>query len=90
MAVGPGFQPKFPTYYKRFGFRGGVITAVDLLKGMAMHAGLDVIRVPGVTGYFDTNYVEKAEYAVNSLRSRDLSPSTWKRRTKRGIWAIRN
>ena len=69
---GQGFPPKFPTYYRRFGFRGGVITAVDLLKGMAMHAGLDIIRVPGVTGYFDTNYVGKAEYAVNSLRSRDF------------------
>lgn len=69
---GQGFSPKFPTYFKRYGFRGGVITAVDLLKGIAMHAGLDVIRVPGVTGYFDTNYVGKAEYAVNSLRSRDF------------------
>ena len=69
---GQGFAPKFPTYFKRYGFRGGVITAVDLLKGIAMHAGLDVIRVPGVTGYFDTNYVGKAEYAVNSLRSRDF------------------
>jgi 2,3-bisphosphoglycerate-independent phosphoglycerate mutase len=69
---GQGFTPEFPTYYKRFGFHGGVITAVDLLKGIAMQAGLDVIRVPGVTGYFDTNYVGKAEYAVNSLRSRDF------------------
>ena len=69
---GQGFAPKFPTYFQRFGFRGGVITAVDLLKGIAMHAGLDVVRVPGVTGYFDTNYVGKAEYAVNSLRSRDF------------------
>jgi 2,3-bisphosphoglycerate-independent phosphoglycerate mutase len=69
---GQGFPPKFPTFYQRFGFRGGVITAVDLLKGIAMHAGLDVIQVPGVTGYFDTNYVGKAEYAVNSLRSRDF------------------
>ena len=69
---GQGFPPSFPTYFCRFGFRGGVITAVDLLKGIAKHAGLDVIRVPGVTGYFDTNYVGKAEYAVNALRSRDF------------------
>ncbi len=69
---GQGFAPNFPKYYKRYGFRGGVITAVDLLKGIAMHAGLDVIRVPGVTGYFDTNYIGKAEYAINSLRSRDF------------------
>lgn len=69
---GQGCPPQFPTFFKRYGFRGGVITAVDLLKGIAIHAGLDVIRVPGVTGYFDTNYVGKAQYAVNSLRSRDL------------------
>lgn len=69
---GQGIAPIFPSYYKRFGFRGAVITAVDLVKGIAIHAGLDVVRVPGVTGYFDTNYVGKAEYAVNSLRSRDF------------------
>ncbi|MBI4432651.1 MAG: cofactor-independent phosphoglycerate mutase [Candidatus Omnitrophica bacterium] len=69
---GQGVSPHFPSYYKRFGVRGGVITAVDLLKGIAIHAGLDVIKVPGVTGYFDTNYVGKAEYAINALRSRDF------------------
>lgn len=69
---GQGFLPKFISYQKRFGFNGGVITAVDLLKGIAMHAGLRVIRVPGVTGYFDTNYIGKAQYAANSLKKRDF------------------
>ncbi len=69
---GQGFSPSFPTFFKKFDFRGGVVTAVDLVKGIALHAGLDVVRVPGVTGYFDTNYVGKAEYAINSLRSRDF------------------
>jgi 2,3-bisphosphoglycerate-independent phosphoglycerate mutase len=69
---GQGFTPRFPTYQSRFGFSGGVITAVDLLKGIAMHAGLDVIKVPGVTGYFDTNYSGKAEYAVRSLKKNDF------------------
>ncbi len=69
---GQGFPPDFPTYGKRFGLRGGVITAVDLLKGIAIHAGLRVIRVPGVTGYFDTNYVGKALYAVNFLKKNDF------------------
>lgn len=69
---GQGFSPKFPTYFEKFGLRGGVITAVDLLKGIARYAGLDVIKVPGVTGYFDTNYEGKAEYAVNALKSRDF------------------
>ena len=69
---GQGHSPAFPSYFKRYGFHGAVITAVDLVKGLAIHAGLDVIRVPGVTGYFDTNYIGKAEYAVNALRSRDF------------------
>ncbi len=69
---GQGRSPKFPSYHQRFGFHGGVITAVDLVKGIAIHAGLDVIKVPGVTGYFDTNYAGKADYAINALRSRDF------------------
>ena len=69
---GQGFSPKFPTYFEKYGLRGGVITAVDLLKGIARYAGLDVIRVPGATGYFDTNYEGKAEYAVNALKTRDF------------------
>lgn len=69
---GQGPTPSFPPYRKKFGLRGGVITAVDLVKGMALHAGLDVIRVPGVTGYFDTNYRGKAEYALRALRKKDL------------------
>lgn len=69
---GQGFAPKFPTYFEKFGLSGGVITAVDLLKGIARTAGLDVIRVPGATGYFDTNYEGKADYAVNALKTRDL------------------
>ena len=69
---GQGFPPSFPSYFERYGFHGGVITAVDLVKGIAIHAGLDVIPVPGVTGYFDTNYTGKAEYAISALRSRDF------------------
>ena len=69
---GQGFPPVFPSYFERYGFHGGVITAVDLVKGIAIHAGLDVIPVPGITGYFDTNYAGKAEYAINALRSRDF------------------
>ncbi len=69
---GQGFAPDFPTYKKRFGLSGGVITAVDLLKGIASHAGLKVIQVPGATGYFDTNYKGKAEYAAAALKKNDF------------------
>lgn len=69
---GQGVSPSFPSYYKRFGLRGGVITAVDLVKGIGIHAGLDIIEVPGVTGYFDTNYIGKAEYAARALKTHDF------------------
>ncbi len=49
-----------------------MISAVDLIKGIGFFAGLDIINVPGATGYLDTNYIGKAEYAIDSLRSKDL------------------
>jgi 2,3-bisphosphoglycerate-independent phosphoglycerate mutase len=70
---GQGVAPSFPSYRKKYGIGGAVITAVDLVKGIALHAGLDVIDVPGVTGYFDTNYVGKAEYALDALKDHDLA-----------------
>ena len=58
---------------QRFGINGGaVISAVDLIKGIGIYAGLDVINVPGATGYIDTNYIGKAEAALDSLKSRDF------------------
>jgi 2,3-bisphosphoglycerate-independent phosphoglycerate mutase len=45
---------------------------VDLVNGMGRLVGLDLINVPGATGYYDTNYQGKGEYAVNSLKSKDF------------------
>jgi 2,3-bisphosphoglycerate-independent phosphoglycerate mutase len=45
---------------------------VDLLKGIGIYAGLDVIEVPGATGYLDTNYEGKASAAIKALKTRDL------------------
>ncbi|MBI3316078.1 MAG: cofactor-independent phosphoglycerate mutase [Candidatus Omnitrophica bacterium] len=70
---GQGVPPHLPTLHERFGFKGAVITAVDLVKGIAIYAGMDVINVPGVTGFFDTNYAGKAEYAVRALDDHDLA-----------------
>ncbi len=56
----------------RFGLRGSVISAVDLLKGIGFYAGLEVIEVPGATGYLDTNYAGKAEYALREIDRKDL------------------
>lgn len=56
----------------RFGITGAVISAVDLIRGIGIYAGLDVIKVPGATGYIDTNYRGKGEYALQALASCDL------------------
>lgn len=69
---GQGRTPKMPTLLEKYGLRGSVISAVDLIKGIGFYAGLDIIDVPGATGYLDTNYIGKAEYALDSLQRKDL------------------
>ncbi|MGQ9628724.1 MAG: cofactor-independent phosphoglycerate mutase [bacterium] len=69
---GQGAKPKLPTFRERFSLKGAVISAVDLIRGIGVLAGLDVIEVPGATGYLDTNYRGKAEYALRALETRDL------------------
>lgn len=69
---GQGSKPALPTYREHFGLRGAVITAVDLIKGIGTILGLEVINVPGATGYLDTNYKGKAEYALDSLKNNDF------------------
>ena len=51
---------------------GAVISAVDLIQGIGVYAGLDVIRVEGATGLYDTNYEGKALAAVEALKTRDF------------------
>jgi 2,3-bisphosphoglycerate-independent phosphoglycerate mutase len=69
---GQGRAPALPPLTKRFGIRGGVISAVDIINGLGVYAGLERIFVPGITGFFDTNYRGKGEYGVNSLNKNDL------------------
>jgi len=69
---GHGRAPRMETLNAKFGLTGAVISAVDLIKGIGIYAGLDVINVPGATGYLDTNYLGKAEYALEALKSRDF------------------
>jgi 2,3-bisphosphoglycerate-independent phosphoglycerate mutase len=69
---GQGRAPQLPPLTKRFGIRGGVISAVDIIHGLGVYAGLERIDVPGITGFLDTNYVGKGEYAVRSLEKNDL------------------
>jgi len=69
---GQGESPDMPSFRKKFGKKGAVITAVHLLKGMGKTLGLEVINVPGATGYLDTNYKGKAEYALKALKRNDV------------------
>jgi len=69
---GQGRSPQMVTLKERFGVDGYVISAVPLLKGIGICAGLDVLEVPGATGYFDTNYDGKAQYALSGLKKKDL------------------
>lgn len=66
---GQGKKPSMPTYVKKFGLQGALISAVDLTKGLGVYAGFDVLNVPGATGYLDTNYSGKAEYALKALET---------------------
>jgi 2,3-bisphosphoglycerate-independent phosphoglycerate mutase len=69
---GQGHSPRMVTLKERFGMDGYVISAVHLIKGIGMLAGLEVLEVPGITGYFDTNYDGKAEYALRGLKEKDF------------------
>jgi 2,3-bisphosphoglycerate-independent phosphoglycerate mutase len=69
---GHGKSPVLQPYQEKFGLSGAVISAVDLLKGIGLSAGLDVINVPGATGYIDTNYKGKAEAALEALKDLDF------------------
>lgn len=69
---GQGKAPKMQTYQERFGISGAVISAVDLIRGIGVYAGLEIIKVPGATGYVDTNYSGKAEAALEALRRTDF------------------
>jgi len=69
---GQGSAPAMPTIKERFGVDGAIISAVDLMKGIGIYAGLEVIKVPGATGYIDTNYEGKAQAALKALESKDF------------------
>jgi 2,3-bisphosphoglycerate-independent phosphoglycerate mutase len=69
---GLGQRPAFESFDRRFGKRGAMITAVDLLRGIATLLGWKNIEVPGATGYLDTDYAAKGRYAIRALDEADL------------------
>ena len=69
----PGYRPAMKTLQELFGIKGGaVISAVDLIRGIGVYAGLEVIMVEGATGLYDTNYEGKTKAALDALRKVDF------------------
>lgn len=69
----PGYRPAMKTLQELFGIKGGaVISAVDLIRGIGVYAGLEVIMVEGATGLYDTNYEGKTRAALDALRKVDF------------------
>lgn len=68
----PGKRPQMETFQQRFGITGAVVAAVDLIKGLGVYAGLDVIYVEGATGWYDTNYEGKADACLAALADHDF------------------
>ncbi len=66
---GEGTKPSLQNYEQKFGVKGGMISAVDLLKGVGKLAGMRVIEVVGATGNYDTNFVGKANACLDGLKS---------------------
>jgi len=69
---GIGKKPKLPPFAQRYGKTGKMITAVDLLRGLAALIGWERIEVPGATGYTDTDYAAKGQHAIDALPTTDL------------------
>jgi 2,3-bisphosphoglycerate-independent phosphoglycerate mutase len=69
---GGGEKPAMPSFKEKYGLQAAVISAVDLVKGIGVYTGMQVIAVPGATGREDTNYEGKADAALKALEDNDL------------------
>jgi 2,3-bisphosphoglycerate-independent phosphoglycerate mutase len=69
---GQGAPLALPSFAERFGLRGGVVTAVDLVRGLGRAAGLEVLHVGGATGLLDTDYAGKVQAALDFLEHGDF------------------
>jgi 2,3-bisphosphoglycerate-independent phosphoglycerate mutase len=66
---GQGTKPLIPNFYNKWGLKGAVVSAVDLIKGIGKSAGMNVCEVEGATGYIDTNFKGKAEKAIDEFKN---------------------
>ena len=65
---GEGVRKDLTPFEEKYGLKGAMISAVDLLKGIGKFTGMEVIKVEGATGYIDTNFSGKAEAAIDALK----------------------
>jgi 2,3-bisphosphoglycerate-independent phosphoglycerate mutase len=64
---GQGHQPLLPSFEEATGRHGALVTAVDLIRGLGVLTGMDIVEVPGATGWFDTDYEGKRDAALRTL-----------------------
>jgi 2,3-bisphosphoglycerate-independent phosphoglycerate mutase len=64
---GQGSQPQLPPFREATGRHGALVTAVDLVRGLGVITGMDIVEVPGATGWFDTDYEGKRDAALRTL-----------------------
>lgn len=69
---GEGTRPSIPSFKERYGLTGAVVSAVDLVKGIGLCAGLEAPDIPGATGNYDTNFAGKARAAIDILKHHDF------------------
>jgi len=69
---GQGVRPRLPRFDDQFGVEGRLSSAVDLVRGLGVLMGIDVVEVPGATAGFDNDYAAQRDAAIESLRDRDL------------------
>jgi 2,3-bisphosphoglycerate-independent phosphoglycerate mutase len=68
---GQGPQPRLPSFQELHGVRAGLVTAVDLVRGLGVLTGMDVVDIPGATGWYDTDYEGKRDAALRALAGDD-------------------
>ncbi len=69
----PGYKPAMPTLDEMYGVKtSAVISAVDLIQGIGVYAGMEVIKVEGATGLYDTNYEGKAQATIDAIKTHDF------------------
>jgi 2,3-bisphosphoglycerate-independent phosphoglycerate mutase len=68
----PGRRPRFPDFREKYGKSGAIVSAVDVIFGIAFAAGMEMVRVPGATAWIDTDFEAKADAAVDALNRHDF------------------